>query len=119
MTKANGMAMSRSWPTDLTEAQRMALDDGADLSQVVNAYRRAARDKSGRVIEGARERMGFTSEGTTPRGWASYVARADGHSGPRPTPELIYRNARTRDEAVDLLHRFGYVVGPNVPIASR
>ena len=104
---------------DLTEAQRMALEDGADISQVVNAYRRAARDKSGRVAEGARERMGFTTEGTTPRGWASYVARADGRSGPRPTPELIYRNARTRQEAVDLLHRFGYVVGPNVPIAGR
>lgn len=104
----------------LTDAQRMALEDGADLGQVVNAYRKAQRDKAGRLVEGARERMGFTTEGTTRRGWASYVARESGASRtPRPTPELIYRNARSREEAVDLLRRFGYVTDASVPIAAR
>lgn len=113
--------------TNLTVGQRLALEDGADMSQVVNAYGR-----------GWRKRMGdYTTEGTTRRGWHSYVqrelARQRGEilattatqvgrrgyvrnyvvrrTGPRPTPDAIYRFARSREEAVRLLAANGYIVG--------
>lgn len=108
---------------DLTEAQRKAVADGADLNQVVNAYRDRA---------GALDKMMTTTEGTTKRGYASYVQRAvDRARGQatktavsksagrrnvtrtqaRPTPERIYQIAETREEAVRMLTRYGYVVG--------
>lgn len=113
--------------TNLTVGQRLALEDGADVSQVVNAYGR-----------GWRKRMGdYATEGTTRRGWHSYVqrelARQRGEiltmtatrvgqrgyirnyvvrrTGPRPTPDAIYRFARSREEAVRLLAANGYIVG--------
>lgn len=113
---------------DLTDGQRKALDDGADLSQVVNAYRRAGK---------GRAKLYTTTEGTTRRGWASYVQReaarqrgevareiatSTGRRGavanyvvrrtaPRLTPDAIYRVAATREEAVRLLARNGYLTG--------
>lgn len=68
--------------TGLSKADLQALRGGADLGKVVNVRSRAAGlTESGRVL-----------------------ARAG-----RPTPEGIYRLASTRDEAVELLKRFGYV----------
>lgn len=79
-------------PTDLIEqglvsglskADMRAIADGADFNQVVNVRRaRAGLMESGRVL-----------------------ARAG-----RPTPEGIYRIARTREEAVALLKRWGYLL---------
>lgn len=77
------------------KANAQAIRDGADLSQVVNARR-------GTTPNGL-----FTVEGTTRRGNAS------GLLGPRQrrmTPELIYQQARTRDEALDLLRLHGYLL---------
>ena len=114
---------------DLTEAQRRAIADGADMNQVINAYRS--------VSPSQRTKMITTTEGTTRRGWASYVRRRAaqlqgqqineavrlvGRRGvirnyperrikARPTPELIYAKDLTRDEAVQVLARFGYIVG--------
>lgn len=109
--------------TDLTEAQRKAVEDGADLNQVVNAYR-------GRSA--GLDKMMTTAEGTTKRGYASYIQRAvDRARGQstqytvskssgrrnvtrtkaRPTPERIYQIAETREEAVRMLTLHGYVVG--------
>lgn len=109
---------------DLTRAQRMAIADGADMNQVINAER------------GLMNSM-FTTEGTTKRGWSSYVRREIarqrnetltstvtqvGRRGavknysvtrykPRPTPEAIYRYSESREEAVRLLAANGYIVG--------
>lgn len=78
---------------DLTAAQRLALEDGADLSQVINSHRN--RTRGGMT----------TSEGMTKRG----IAFHRGARGARLTPEAIYKTAATRDEAIALLKRHGYV----------
>lgn len=114
---------------DLTESQRKAVEQGADLSQVVNAYRG--------VSPSQRTKMGKTLEGTTRRGYASYLRRAMDREwgrataetsisvGPRGavrnytvrrttnrlSPEGIYRIARNEDEARLLLIKNGYIVG--------
>lgn len=69
--------------TGLSKADLRAInEDGADLNQVVNVRRREAGLKdSGRVLA----RNG------------------------RLTPEGVYRVASTREEAVDLFRRFGYL----------
>lgn len=110
---------------DLTDAQRKAIEDGADMNQVVNAYRRSTRSR--------RDRMLTTDEGTTRRGWASQLRRATDRErgvrtaetvtrtrtgqrnvtrvGRRLTPEAIYTADIPREEAVRLLIENGYMVG--------
>lgn len=67
----------------LSEADTKALEDGADFNQVVNVRKKAAGlHEAGRVL--IRDN--------------------------RLTPEAIYRSASTRDEAVSLLARYGYVI---------
>lgn len=73
---------------DLTAAQREALDEGADLSRVVNAYRGADG--------GARPRMTTTTE----------MGR---RSGARLTPDGIRQRGRTREERIALLVEHGYL----------
>lgn len=68
--------------TGLSKADLEALEHGADFNQVVNVrLRSAGLTESGRVL-----------------------ARAG-----RPTPEALMRDASSRDEALELLTRFGYV----------
>jgi len=114
---------------DLTDAQRRAIADGADMNQVINAYRGMTPSMRGRMIT--------TTEGTTRRGWASYVKRTrarltgeqvaetaknvgqrgyiknyvERRTKARPSPELIYAQDISREEAVRLLARHGYIVG--------
>ena len=71
---------------DLTEAERKALAEGADLGRVVNSQRGAAKDRM------------TTTAGPGPR------------EGARLTPDGIYQRAGSRDEAVDLLRRHGYLI---------
>ena len=71
--------------TDLSSAQRMAMEDGADLGRVVNVRR-------GRMTTA-------------------------GGPGGRLTPEDVYRIAQSREEAVRLLARNGYVVGDAQTVA--
>lgn len=118
---------------DLTIAQRKAIGDGADMNAVINSHRKGARSI---------DKM-TTSEGTTRRGWASYVRREvakqrgeiaaetavnTGRRGrvenyvvrrvtPRLTPEAIYREAVDRREAVRLLALNGYITGPLADVA--
>lgn len=66
----------------LSKADQRALDDGADIGQVVNVRRKKAGVTLG----------------------SSVVERAG-----RPTPFGIYRVASDRDEAIALLRRFGYI----------
>ena len=121
--------------TDLNDGQRRAIEDGADMNQVINAYR------------GSKMSAKWTTEGTTRRGWASYVDRevaklrgttaretathvgqrgyiknyAVRRAGPRPTPGAIYdyadRHGMSREEIVQVLHRSGYVVGNLADVA--
>ena len=95
---------------DLTKDQRKAINDGADLNQVINAHRRGARSSDGMT----------TSEGTTRRGVyggyrvnpdGSFTKRSKGESpGRRLTPEAIYRVSSTREEALQKLKQYGYVL---------
>lgn len=78
-----------------TRAGAQAIRDGADINQVVNARRGMA--PAGGLT---------TSEGTTRRGAAGQLL---GPGARRLTPEGVYRIASTRDEAVDLLRRHGYL----------
>ena len=122
---------------DLTEAQRKAVAQGADLTQVVNAYRGVAPSQ--------RTKMGKTLEGTTRRGYASYLRRAiDREQGARTietatsvgprgavrnytvrrttnrlSPEGIYQIARNEDEARLLLVKNGYIVGDINQLAKQ
>jgi hypothetical protein len=111
--------------TGLSDAERQAIADRADPSQVVNASRKMSADGL------------YTKEGTTRRGYASYVQRALARQrgqiasetatkvgrrgavtnytvrrvGPRPTPEAIYRYATSHEDALALLRANGYVRG--------
>lgn len=75
-------AFRRGEVTGLSKADTKAVQDGANLAQVVNVRRKAAGLQiAGRVIE----------------------------RGGRLTPEGIYRLASDRDQALDLLLRSGYI----------
>ena len=113
-----------------TRTQLKAIGDGADPAQVVNAD----RGTSTAVVGGRSVRV--TTEGTTLRGYASYVRRAvDEQRGvqtpttaeqvgqrgvvsnyvvrrtaPRLMPGEIYRVATSRDDAIRLLVANGYVM---------
>jgi hypothetical protein len=87
---------------DLTEAQRQAISDGADMNQVINAHRANARSAN---------RL-YTTEGATRRGVAGKrLGAAKGKRAARLTPEGIYRMAAgNRDEALRLLRLHGYII---------
>lgn len=68
--------------TDLSRADTLAINNGADIAQVVNVRRKAAG-----LIRGS-----------------SVIVRAG-----RPTPAGIFQMASSRDEAVRLLERYGYI----------
>lgn len=89
-----------TWKPGLSKADTQAIEDGADITQVINAHRGM---QSGNVWHG----MGtvkFTTEGLTR--W-----RKDNPGAPyRLRPETIYALAAgDRDEAIRLLRFFGYI----------
>ena len=78
-----------------------AIRDGADIFAVVNS-------KRGMTVNG-----NFTTEGTTRRGNASKTLKKGQR---RMTPELIYSQAKSRAEALQLLEYHGYMLpGGQVP----
>lgn len=104
-----------------SEANARAAREGADLNQLVNAYRGGVREAqvNGRGIK-------FTTEGTTRRGYAyssmsraEYV-RAQGEvrrasrrrqlRAPRMMPETIYQVAKGEADAQRLLKLYGWVL---------
>ena len=121
--------LERGSITDLTPAEKHAIDLGADMNQVVNARRGAGG------LRGL-----YTTEGTTVRSYSSAVRRRLAEQrgqdlavtgtrvgrrgyiknytvrrlGPRPTPEAIYRFAHNREDAVKLLAANGYIVGADI-----
>jgi hypothetical protein len=80
----------------LSRADEQAIRDGADMSQVVNAH-------SGMYIAGHRK---LTRSGTTRSGTAG--RRLGGAT--REMPEQIYRDATSRDNALELLRQHGYLL---------
>lgn len=78
-----------------TKAGAEAIRDGADVGQVVNARR------------GLSTASGVTREGTSRRGFARSRL---GAGAARLMPEAIYREANSREEAVNLLRLHGYIV---------
>jgi hypothetical protein len=80
----------------LSKADEQAIRDGADMAQVVNA-------RSGMYVAGGRK---LTRAGTTRRGTAG--RRLNGAA--RLMPEEIYREAKSRDEALNMLRVNGYLI---------
>ncbi|MFT4127344.1 MAG: ADP-ribosyltransferase [Gordonia sp. (in: high G+C Gram-positive bacteria)] len=97
-----------------TVAGAQAIRDGADPAQVVNARRGAAGLQpaaGGQMVE-------TTTEGMTKRGIAfKVISRGDpvreaqikAGKRPRLMPETIYQIADSREEAIELLRRNGYM----------
>lgn len=77
---------------DLNKDQRQAINDGANLNQVINSHRANTRANGGMT----------TSEGNTGRG--SYGKPQ------RLTPEGIYRVSATREETLAKLKQYGYIL---------
>lgn len=104
-----------------TKAGAQAIRDGADINQVVNSRRgmtfNGVSETTERLINGElvtvnvrrRTATGGTStrEGTSKRGLASKKL-APGQR--RMTPEAIYAMNRSRDETLELLRQFGYLM---------
>lgn len=102
------LAVEKGQITDLSRADRRAILDGADVGQVINA-RRGMYQAGGRKL---------TREGTTARGHAGKrqgnLEKVPGErlrrsTTMRPRPEAIYADTATREEAVEMLRRFGYI----------
>jgi hypothetical protein len=100
-----------------TAAGARAIRDGADITSVVNARRgmytstayrqrvRATRDSTTRHGSFYRsERARAIARGQVPASGRGFRLRS-----PRLLPEEIYRLAATRDEAIGMLRRFGYL----------
>ncbi|AYN57410.1 head maturation protease [Arthrobacter phage Constance] len=96
-----------------TKAGARAIRDGGDIFQVVNSQRGmsyAGISKDG-TRRGQRSTSRFTTEGTTRRG-------NFGRKG-RLTPEAIYQQAGSREEALRLLEANGYILpGGQNPLGS-
>lgn len=101
-----------------SKANAQAVHDGADISQVVNAYRKTSGMSFAQVSpikRSASFRGGvdkFTTEGTTRRGVAAQqqvALRRNGRSQQRLMPESIYRNAASREDALRQLKLYGWV----------
>lgn len=109
---------------DLTEAQKFAIDNGADITRVVNATRGMSttatdRSLSARRIHLAEKKAAFDAAAEARRlasvaagypdliGSLSHLPRATNASV--LTPEGIYRQARDRDDAIRLLREWGYL----------
>ncbi len=98
-----------------TRAGAQAIRAGADMSQVVNVYRRSAGMQFAQVSPIKLDARGlkFTTEGTTKRGVAGKAQLALRQNGPqqmRPMPETVYRVARSHEDALRLLKLYGYVL---------
>lgn len=105
-----------------SRANARAYKDGADLNQLVNAYRR----KGGvRTAQWDGRRIKYTLEGTTRRGAASSRMIASGYANdytklggrytrvdrPRLMPETIYEScARTGRDPQELLYKYGWIL---------
>lgn len=98
----------------LSKANQRAIEDGADIIQITNAYRRTSGMSFAQVSPIKRGRNGdkFTTEGTTLRGLAGLqqlALRRNGKSQMRLMPESIYRTASSHEDAIRLLTLYGWI----------
>ncbi len=101
-----------------SKANAQAIHDGADIGQVVNAYRKTSGMSFAQVSPIKRSpsfRGGvdkFTAEGPTRRAVAPQQQVALRRNGPlqqRLMPESIYRNAASREDALRQLKLYGWI----------
>lgn len=98
---------------DLTAAQRYAIDNGADIGKVVNATRGMSTTATRRAVKIPRGTVAPAPPGSLDL--LGPLRRAQQAQGTLPaaqgllTPEGIYQEARTRDEAIRLLREWGYI----------
>lgn len=130
-------ALAGHWQSDprayfdsLTDAQRIklmgskanaqAVLDGADMGQVINAYRKStatAQSPIKRTPAGL-----FTSEGTTRRGLAGQQQaglRRNGPSQLRLMPESIAKIATSREDRLRLLRLYGWIADDTARARGR
>lgn len=116
-----------------SKANAQAYRDGADLNQLINAYRKTGDVRPAQVFG---RNVKITTEGTTTRGWAGRrlaqrgttqeqagfatritrtgpearaVMRTKARS-PRVMPESLYRIATDREDAIRLLRAHGWIL---------
>lgn len=110
-----------------SQANARAMEDGADLNQIINAYRKGGGVRPAQVNG---MNVKFTREGTTRRGYAysqmskaryveeqGMVRRREGASwratrrlkAPRMMPETIYEIAKDQADAKRLLTLYGWI----------
>jgi hypothetical protein len=102
---------------DLTKAQRFAIDNGADISQVVNATRGMSTTATQRVLSRRAARVANRNTGGATQILPGHPDLLGGLRFNRPTeaptyltPEGIYQLAAgDRDEAIRLLRHWGYL----------
>lgn len=123
----------RSYLSDLSAAEQdrvlgskangQAFRDGADMNQLINAYRKSGAVRAGQVNGRA---VKYTREGTTRRGHAYWQMSQAGYvkeqgvfrdgskyfrvKSPRLMPETIYEIAKDSADAKRLLKLYGWVV---------
>ncbi|URN11361.1 hypothetical protein LUW77_03465 [Streptomyces radiopugnans] len=95
-----------------TVAGARAIDEGADIGQVVNARRGMSRPGAATTTEGITRRGLY---GRRVRRAGGDFARVPGERYARArqgrlTPEQIFRQANGRGEQLELLRRYGYIV---------
>lgn len=92
-----------------SKANAQAYRDGADTSQLINAYRKGGDVRPAQVYGRS---IKYTTEATTKRGAygrASRAARRDPSRSPRLMPESIYSIATDREDAARLLRLYGWI----------
>jgi hypothetical protein len=96
-----------------SKSNAQAVLDGADISQLVNAYSRSAGMQFAQVSPiSSRNGIKFTSSGTTRRAGAAQQQAALRRNGPsqmRVMPESIYRRAPNREEALRQMKLYGWI----------
>lgn len=91
-----------------SKANAQAYRDGADVNQLINAYRRKGAVQKAQMW-GMDVR--FTTEGVTRRGWAGQSMRAHGaKSKVRLMPATIYELAKDRADSERLLKLYGWIL---------
>lgn len=100
--KRAGWGLDESKVTDLTDAQRRAIADGADTYQVINAKTALFNRRAG-------GKTGLTDDGL--RTYSTRSHKTTKNKDPRLTPKGIYAQAGDdRAKAVELLRANGYIL---------
>ena len=106
-----------------SKANGQAFRDGADMNQLINAYRKSGAVRSGQING---QLVKYTREGTTRRGRAYWEMSQAGYvkdqgvfrdgskylrlKSPRLMPETIYSIAKDQADAKRLLKLYGWVI---------